>query len=243
MSEWNQAYQLAKLELQASKLSFIYGFVLTMFVTLFLITTLPSYLDNGYVGYDFFFLLLFSVGAIWAKPKEFQIQKVSGVLLASPILMMQLALPIKRSVLVKSRFIIQFFYSIPYQLLFLIAFYIFSPITNVLSTQEYLAFAALWLLIGIFLGSALPVADAGDTSKLTTTVAGSIFASLILLIGSFTILTTVHVSTGEGPVYWSLVAIGKGPVASLAVALLLTVGAMGYWISYMKKRIGKQDYL
>ncbi|MFD2629722.1 hypothetical protein [Oceanobacillus kapialis] len=243
MSEWLQAYRIAKLELQKSVLGFLQGLFLTTFVTIFLITSLSSYLDNGYVGFDFFFLLLFSVGLIWAKPKEFQLQKVNGDLLASPIFMMQLALPIKRSILIKSRFIIQFVYSFPFQLLFLIAFYIFSPINDTFSISGYLAFMVFWLLIGMFFGCALPSADAGDSSKLTTTTIGSIFSSILLLIISIAVLIAVHASTGEGPVYWSIKTIERWPLLAIGIAILLTLTTMAYWLSYMQKRLAKQDYL
>ncbi|WP_042221273.1 hypothetical protein [Oceanobacillus manasiensis] len=242
MSEWKQAYQTAALELRASKLNIVFGFVITILVSFFLITTLSSYLDNGYVGYDFIYLILFSIGGLWCKPKEFQIQ-VNADLLASPILIMQLALPVKRSVLVKSRFIIQFFYSAPLQLYFLIAFYLFSPIGDTLGLANYLAFSLLWLLIGLVLGSYFVTGDAGDSSKLSRTTIGSIFVGILMLIVAFTVLTSVHFLTGEGPVYWSIEAAEKWPLVSLCITLLLTLVATRYLHSYMQKRITKLDYL
>src|SRR5690625_1887268 len=113
MNDCKQAFSIAKLELKASVLSFLFALTFVSFITFALATSMDSYMDNGYAGFDLLFILIFTFGPVWTKPKDFQLQKIYGGLLASPVLVMQNQLPIRTEVLVKSRFIVHFFYSFP----------------------------------------------------------------------------------------------------------------------------------
>lgn len=220
MQEWKQAYSLAKLELKASVFGFLFAIVFMMIVILSIVTSLDSYLGNGYAGFDFFFILIFSIGAIWTKPKDFQIKKISGNLSASPLLVMQKQLPIKQEIIIKSRFIVHFFYSFPFQVLTLFAFYLYSPLQGILSISSFIAFSIMWLSFGIYAGYMFPTADAGDKGPFTETTAAVIFA-FVLIIGIFFVFSFIHILFGNGIVYWSIILVQKWPILSAVVSILL----------------------
>ncbi|MBP3041794.1 hypothetical protein J9303_20340 [Bacillaceae bacterium Marseille-Q3522] len=75
-------------------------------------------------------------------------------------------LPIKRNVLILSRFFAFFTFSIPFHVLLLSTFYLFSSeIRSQLLLVPYLVFSIIWLCIGVILGAMFPTSDIGD--KLT----------------------------------------------------------------------------
>src|SRR5690625_910124 len=164
MNDWKQAFTIAKLELKASMLSFLYALVYVLLFTFVLARSLDSYMDNGFAGYDLFFILIFTFAPVWTKPKDFQLQKIYGDLLASPVLVMQNQLPISNEVLVKSRFVIHFFYSFPFQLLTIIGFYTLSPLPEILSAGEFIAFGIMWIAFGVYFGYVIPENEAGEKS-------------------------------------------------------------------------------
>lgn len=242
MQDWKQGFGLAKFELRESKGSLILSLLFFLLMFSSFRSSLPSYIENGFVGYDFFFILIFSVATFWAKPKAFQSNKINSELQASPILVMQSQLPIKREVLVKSRFIIHFFYSFPYQALLLILLYTFTPgLSELLSLGSYIAFSIIWLSFGIYTGYVFPMSEAGDKTATTT---GAMIAYLIVfLMIMFFVLIYVHFLFGNGIVYWSIVFAQKWPLLSSAISILLAFLGFKHWQHYMKKATEKLDYL
>lgn len=242
MQEWKQACSLAKLELKASGLALLFAFIFVLLIISSLVSSLDSYLGNGYVGYDFFFVLVFSIAAIWTKPKDFQIQKINGNFSASPLLVMQKQLPIKQEVIIKSRFIVHFFYSFPFQVLTLFAVYLFSPLQGMLSIGSFIAFSIMWLSFGIYAGYMFPMTDAGEKGPFSETTAAVIFG-VVLLIIIFIIFSFIHILFDNGIVYWSIILVQKWPILSTAVSIVLAFAGFKHWQYYMRKRMNRFDYL
>lgn len=242
MQDWKQAYSLAKLELKESKSGLLFAFVFTMFILYFIATSLESYLDNGYAGYDFFFIILFTFAGIWTMPKEFQSKKINADLMASPVLMMHKQLPIKDNVIIKSRFIIYFFYSFPFQLISLIAFYLLTPLYGMLSFSSFIALAIIWLAFGIYVGYAIPASEAGIKGASATTL-GSIIITIVSFIGLLFVFTFIHFLSGNGIVYWSIIFAQKWPLLSVIISIVLASLAFRYYKRSMKKKMDELDYL
>lgn len=242
MQDWKQAFWLATFELSESKRSFIFPFIFFLFLLSYFRSSLPSYLENGFIGYDLFFVLVFSVAAFWAKPKEFQSYKISSNLQASGLLVMQSQLPIKRDVLVKSRFIIHFFYSFPYQVFLLILLYALTPeLSELLTFGSYIAFSIIWLSFSIYTGYVFSMSEAGDKTAMTT---GAVIAyCIVFLIILFFIFTFIHVLFDNGIVYWTIIFAQKWPLLSSAISILLAFFGFKHWQYYMKKTMKKVDYI
>jgi hypothetical protein len=240
MKNWKQAFWLAKFELKESKLSFLLLLLFYSLIILGLISSLESYLDTNFVGLDFFFILLFTYAATWTKPKHFQVQQMNDELVASPTIFMLQQLPITKDLIVKSKFIIYLVYSVPPQILLLISLYLFTPaLHGMIEVSSYLVFAIIWLSFGVYIGGVIPASDAGDNaSKLKVAVYGVLM--LIALIVFFTIFRLV---SDHGIVYWTLIFAKKWPLLSGVSSIILAIFGFNYWQSYMKKMMGKLDYL
>ncbi|MCC2249886.1 hypothetical protein JUJ52_07885 [Virgibacillus sp. AGTR] len=242
MKEWKQAYQVAKLELTHSIKGFFFYFIFLMFILSFLATSLESYIDNDFMGYDFFFIFLFFMGGFWAKPKVFQSQKQALDVLVSPTLIMQLQLPIKQDVLIKSRFIIYFCYSLPWQVIFLILFYYVSPINEMLSISAYIAFSVIWLSTAVYVGTLFPMSDAGERGFAATTI-GTIIIAIMVLFLMFIAFLGIYFFTDHGFVYWSIVIAKKWPFLASILSIGLAGAALQAHQIYMKKIMNKLDYI
>src|SRR5690625_4670586 len=160
MEQWKRAFRLATFELTASPLHlltlYILSPILLLFIGLFMVSPiLDAYFEKNYVGIDFLFILLFTLVPAWSRPNKFQLQQIDSDhdLWASPTLVMQLQLPIPKETLIKSRLVIYFFYSFPFQCLFLFLTYVLTPAINMtMSPGSYLAFSVIWLSFGVYVG-------------------------------------------------------------------------------------------
>ncbi|MBP1970974.1 MFS family permease [Virgibacillus natechei] len=240
MRDWKQAYWLAKFEWKSSIKAFIWTFLFFTVIALFFLESFSAYLDNDYVGFDVLFIILFALAPSWLRSKEFQIQKISGELWASPSLIMLTQLPLSKNVVTKSRFIVYFAYAFPYQLLMLIALYVVNPEFQVMmSPVSHIAFAIIWLAFGVYVGFIMPVSDSGDraNTKIVT------FYSIVLIIGGIGILTFFHFIFGYGFVYWTVMLSQNWPLLSSVISIVLAFLGFNYWQRYMKRNIDKLDYL
>ena len=86
----------------------------------FIVFSADTYLETGFVLFDVFFLLITGIAATWAKPKEFQLQKMKGISTVNPYFVMLNQLPIPKEILIKNRFVIYYAYAVPFHTLFLI---------------------------------------------------------------------------------------------------------------------------
>lgn len=240
MKSWKEAFWLAKFELNESKLRFLLLLLFYPLITLGLISNFESYLEINSVTIDFFFILLFTFAAIWAKPKHFQVQQVSDELVASPAIFLLQQLPITKELIVKSRFIIYFVYSIPPQILLLTLLYLLTPaVHGMIGIGPYLSFVIIWLSFGVYIGGIVPTSDAGDkASRVKVAVYGVLM--VIALIAFFTLFTLF---SEHGIVHWTLIFAKKWPLLSGSLSIVLAFIGLNYWQRYMNKMIGKLDYL
>ncbi|WP_164667470.1 hypothetical protein [Virgibacillus doumboii] len=240
MKDWKQAFWLAKFEMKASKHIFPLLMLIAVAFALFLITSISSYLENNYAGFDWLFLMVFIFFSVWMKPKNFAYQRINNDLWASPSFVMFMQLPINKDIIIKSSFVVYYCYTLPIQLITLILFHSFSPtIQNLMSPGSYIAFMIIWLSIGVYFGGGVPVADAGYNANTYNTVLNMIVAFIALIV----VFTATILISGHGVMHWTILFAQKWPVLSIAVSILLAVAGFKFWIHYMKKTMKKLDYL
>ncbi|MFD1361392.1 hypothetical protein [Lentibacillus salinarum] len=240
MKDWKEAYRLAMFEIKKSKWSFPISFVVFVLIGLSIGSLLGDYLDNSYVGPDFIFVLLFTFMPAWAKPKDFQIKQLNGGMWVPPPVIMLKQLPVKENVLIKSRFIIYYIFSLPIQVVFLLILYASSPgLRDVLPPGSYVAFSIIWLAFSFYIGGILPASDAGT---ITNTGMVTLYGIMILL-GFITVLTFIHMITGQGIVYWTVIVAEKWSIVSSVISIILAFFGATYWRHNMRQTIRKMDYL
>lgn len=240
MQNWKHALWLAKFELNVSKMNVLFTMVFFLFVSTGLKSSYGTYLDKGFVLVDLLYLVMFTAGALWTKPKELQVQRIHNELLAQPTFIMQNQLPVPKDALIKSRFIIYFVYSFPWQLLLLLTSYLFAPeLKTMMTPGQFIAFSIIWLSFGIYAGYIFPASDAGDQSTRLKTVVYSIafFAGMIVLLTFFNLISPY------GIVHWTIIFAQKWPMLSAIISILLAGLGFNYWLRYMKKTADKIDYL
>ena len=98
MKSWKQAFWLAKSEWKVSIVNIFLSWLILTIVTLIFLTSFNRYMEENYIGFDIFFLLVFSFGPFLFRSKYFQYKKVSGHIWASPTLIMQAQLPIPKNI-------------------------------------------------------------------------------------------------------------------------------------------------
>ncbi|CAM3260410.1 hypothetical protein FITA111629_13455 [Filibacter tadaridae] len=241
MESWNQAILLAKFELRNSKKALVLLSLLLIPYAFFIIYSTPMYLETGFVLYDPFFLIIIGVAALWARPKEFQLKRAGNNSWVNPYFIMLHQLPISREILIKNRFVIYYAYAVPLHTLFFMSIYIFSEtMRTTLTFPQYVAFALIWISFGLYWGSIYPVTDLGEapTSSNFKTYLYSILFIIVVCGGLF----LLHVYTGYGVVYWTMIAAKKWPllssIASMIAAYIGTILAL----RQANKKIKEIDY-
>ncbi|WP_188454745.1 hypothetical protein [Virgibacillus oceani] len=240
MQDWKHAFWLARFELRASKKGFLGLFVFFIFMMLFFVSSAGSYLENNFAGFDVFFILFFTVSMIWTKPKDFQNKKINGEIFASPSLVMLNQLPIRKGIIVKSRFIVHFVYAFPFQLALLVSLYLLTPeLQELMSLGSYGVFSIIWLAFGIYAGSIFPASDAGEKLRATTAI---VYGFIFILIALF-VFAIFQLISDYGVVQWTIIFAQKWPFLSSILSILLAFFGFNYWQRYMKKTMEKLDYL
>lgn len=240
MSSWKQAFSLAWFELRKSKIGLWYLFVVLIAVSILFEDMLPGYLENNFVGMDVFFLIAFGVPPVWMKRKEFQYQKIDENTWGSPLFITLTQLPIKKEVLVGSRFIIYFTFAIPFQIFLLISLYMFSnEIRATMPPTAYVVFAIIWIAYGTCLGGAFPAVDAGDRITLFKSTVQAIAFLTIL----FAALTAFNLLYGDGLVTWTIMLANEWPILSILVSIIVAIITIRYYVNYAYKKMKTIDYL
>ncbi|MED1864455.1 hypothetical protein P4V41_13395 [Fictibacillus nanhaiensis] len=239
MNRWKQAFSLSKFELTQSKKSIFTLLFLLVPYSYFLTAAISSYLEGHFMLYDIFFLLTFGVAAIWAKPKKHQYQKLSDNMWAQPFTVFLNQLPIPKDIVVRSRFLIYFIYSVPFHLTVLIIMYSFAPeLRQTLPPLEFIAFSLIWLSFGICYGSVYPASDSGDK---VTNVKMAFYA--FVLLGSFTLLLfAVPYLSSHGLVGLTILVASKWPIVTSVVSIIAACASVAFWMRYMKNHMNKLDY-
>lgn len=240
MTNWKQAFFLAITEIKVSKRALLFLPIFTSLITLGMISSTAGYLESNYVGFDLFFILMFTVAPIWAKPKYFQVQQINDKLLASPFVIMMNQLPIKKEIIVKSRFIIYLIYLIPVQLILLSSLYLFVPaLREIMTVGTYLVFSLIWIAFSLYMGSIFPASEAGDkASSLKVIVYG-----IVMVIATIVFFTLFRLLSAHGIVSWTIYFAQHWPIRSSLISVLLSFIGLKYWRYYTIKTITKMDYL
>ncbi|TFJ92961.1 hypothetical protein [Lentibacillus salicampi] len=240
MQHWKEAFRLAKFEIKASKWMFPVSFILFILIGLSIASSLGEYLENGFVGPDFFFTLLFTFAPAWTRPKDFQMKSINETMGAAPSVMMLKMLPVKEDVLIRSRFLIYYVLALPVQVVFLVMLYAISPaLWDVLSVGGYIAFSVIWLAFSVYFGSIFPASESGDKTRTSTIV----WYGVIVLIIYASVLMGFHCITEQGVLYWTIIAAQNWPLLSSVISILMAVLGVKYWKHYMTKQMRKVDYL
>ncbi|MEF7564917.1 hypothetical protein V4V35_18085 [Bacillus infantis] len=238
MNEWKEAMWLVKFELGKSARGFIQ---LILNTVLFLgVTVLAFSLGIGKTAIvDFMFMILFGFSGAWSRTKDFQSQKVQRDVWASPYFMTLSQLPIRKGILVKSRFLTYFMTVIPAQLIFMILLYSFSPSLNhELGIGGFAAFTLMWLAFSIFFGLSFPAMEAGDMINRTRMVIYS-----IMLYGGGIAAVILFNTYSSGLVGWTIMAAGKWPIFTSLLAIAAAAACTLFYKKYMLKKMSTIDYL
>lgn len=239
LEDWKQAAALAKFELRNSKRALITLVVMLITYAFLMIYSAPMLVET--IIYDLFFLIFIGMAASWAKPKDFQINKMWNGLWGTPYFSLLHQLPIRKEILIKNRFVIYYAYSIPFHALFLISIYAFSSsIRTILTFPEYTAFTIIWLSFGIYWGTVFPLSDLGEIRE-TSTFKISLYIILYfgLIIGG---VFTVELFTGYGVVYSSMMLAKKWPLLSSLLSIILAFVCTVIALRQANKKIMKIDY-
>lgn len=239
MEDWKQAAALAKFELRHSKKAVIpLGFMLFVYAFL-MVYAAPQLIET--VFYDLFFLIFIGMAALWAKPKEFQGNKMRDGSYGTPYFVMLHQLPIKNDILIKNRFVIYFIYSIPAHFIFLFSMYAFSAeIRAILTFPEFVAFSIIWLSFGIYWGVQNPATDVIQIVK-TSTVKMWV-ATVFLLAFCVGGVILLQQFTGYGIVYNSMMLAKKWPLYTSILSILAAVVCTKLALRQANKKIMKTDY-
>lgn len=239
MSTWKKAFSLAKFELKVLNLYVFLATIVFLIILLLVSTSFPYYLENNYMGFDFIFIVFFSVAPYWLKGKPFQYEKVKGELWAPPAYIMFLQLPIPKEVLIKSRLLSYYLITIPVLVLSLILIYAVTPdIHSDMTIYAYIAFSIIWIAFSIYIGAIMPASDVGDYVNFKTTMLAIIqMVAFFAIIGLF-----FHFVLGYGVVYGTIIFAKSKPTLSILISLIASFLGLKFWLRYMSKKTEKLDY-
>lgn len=240
MNTWKQTLRLASLELKTSPIRLILCWTFLPLFCLIFLTGFQSYLDNHYMGYDAFFIILFSFAPYYFKSQFFQYRKVYDHLWASPVLLMQLQLPIPKNILVKSRLVIYLVYWVPFISISFLLFYLASDaIKLTFDMPTYITFFIIWFAISFAIGIILPASDVGDYVTTKTWIYYTIGLALFLLV----LLLFFHLYLEFGIVAGTVQLAEGLPILSIILAILLILSSWKFWQVSMIKKMNKLDYM
>ncbi|MFK4996671.1 hypothetical protein ACI2OX_01450 [Bacillus sp. N9] len=123
MESWKQALWLVKFECKAYKKSMFSILLIYVASLLVLVYSLESDIEPLD---DLFFVSIFWFMFYFTRPKEMQLQKMSGEFWGVPYFVVLKQLPIPKDVLIKSRFLQYYITSVPAHLFILILLFISS---------------------------------------------------------------------------------------------------------------------
>lgn len=239
MKHSKRAFSLAFLEIKTSILYLLLFIPVFVVFTLLFTTSFSPYLKANNVGFDFLFILIFSVIPIWLRNKHFQIQKIQGSVWASPTYVMQMQLPIPTQILAKSRLITYLFFSIPFHALLLLLIYLFTPALQVTLTPfVYFSFSIIWICFGVYGGLIMPASDVGDIITVKTMT----ISSIGLITGFIIALTFFHLVLGYGIVYWTIMIAQNYPLSSIILSIFLAILGFRFWQQMMIRKTKQFDY-
>ncbi|RDW20441.1 hypothetical protein [Oceanobacillus chungangensis] len=240
MQDLKQAYQLAMYELRTAKISYFGSVILYLLISLLFLVVDGKGKTIGWTINDILLMVIFCFAPYYMKPKEFQLQKISGDLWASPSVILLRQLPIKENVLIWSRLIVYSFYSLLPQIILLIALYLLSSnYREIMTPTEYMIFSIIWLAIGIIIGFSMAASDVGEFINPKS----MIMASIIIITSLAIIYFIFYRVLEDGIVRWTIYIASEWSFLSIVISIIVTILSVKYWIHYMKKKMTELDYL
>lgn len=236
MDNWKHAVYLAWFEIRYSFVQLLFSLPLIMMFSLFISLSTDLFEQSNAIFVDLLLIWLSFVPFL-IRPESTKIQKINGKLLASPVILMNLTVPVPKDILIKSRIVISLIHSLTISIPFLFIIYLFSPSAKgLLSFGLYSVFMIVWVAFQVIIVP--PTADIGQrTSFVTSTFI--LIAFLVLLIG---FLYFLHFYLGIGIVHGSIKLIQDWPILTAITAILLIVLNVNKNQFYMKKQLKKIDY-
>lgn len=261
MNEWKEAYWLTRLEFKRMNIGLFIVILLFLMPAFFFLTHFlaTQYFNHESLTLDFVFLFFFaylskSIWPIYTRQKNYELKDhIAGLS----------QLPIQKEIIVKQRFLVDLFVSVPIQVTLLIILYIGSPsISTKVSPMTYIIFSFIWLCFSVYVGSMFVTFIAGFTMKevLLYTVIGFALIFSIVIIEAYPYMTfetdwsfppTMDQSflsiewedNLRGYINWTMVFAEKQPVLSIIVSLLLAIVGCKLWMNRMARTIERTDYL
>lgn len=247
MGDWKEAWQLTKIELKTYLWWNLLGAIFFIVAAALLGIGFPYYMDNNPLLeennpglYDIGFIAMFWVVPYWIRPKEFRYQAVSSDFWVTPYFIKLMQLPIPDSVIIKHRFLSQMFIVVPYHVLFLILFYLFSGLTGTfMSPVTFVVFAVIWMSFSIYAGHLYTASDAGDR------ISPFKMVLLFIVMGGVGLLVYLWFSfySPYSAVEWTVLFATEWPILSSVISIVLAFLGLRYWMYHMKKTMNKLDYL
>lgn len=238
MSHWQQVSWLMKFEYRHIWKHLLLLIPMLVFLVIIIIPSFPEYLKNSFFGIDIMFFLAFGIVTGWARPKDFRLDKQDNGLWASTYQLTLQQLPIKKSVIIKYRFLTYIITATLFGILLLISLYALSPeIRESMSISTYFVFSIIWLSFNLYSGSSQLIEEVGSPFRhliLWSFVAGFVFMIMLILI--------FYKWSSLGLVGWTIYMANFHPVASIIVSLSLTFFGLWLWMYIMRKRMQTIDY-
>lgn len=239
MNTWKEAILLAKFELKSSQAQLFLCWLILTILSLIFLTSFKGYVEENYIGFDIFFLLVISFGPFWFRSKQFQYRRISNRLWASPVLIMQNELPIPKEVIAKSRLIIYLAYLMPFIFTVFSFLYIFNgTVREMMDLFTYAAFVLIWILYALYFGMIMPSSDAGDYHTPTKMVV-SFLISFSLGLGFILFFYQV---LGYGIVAWTIMLAQDWAFVAIGISIILVIISWKALPIYMVKTMKKLDY-
>lgn len=237
MTEWKDAFWLTKNEVKRSYISYLIIFgilILSIFFTSYLI---DDYFAAPTIGLDIVFLLVFTT-VLYALQIHLTANKIAFNRYVSPYIMRLNHLPIKKEVIVKHRFLMFIFLSVPFQVLFLLGVYLSSvTVQDKMSLNTFIVFAFIWLCFSIYIGAG-PI-----TYSVGTRIINWMLFGLVLYIGFIAYIILFFKVYTFGLINWTIGVATNYPILSIVISGGLAIIGWYFWQWVMLKKMKRFDYL
>lgn len=240
MINWKDIWWLTKFEFRHAYREFFVRFAILIVAFTIVVSSVPDYFEQAFIGVDFQFLFIFIVFGGYFISKPFKAEKVSGEFFVSPHLITLNALPISRKTIVKYRFTSYFIVSFFFNSLFLIGLYILSPIIRDMMTPSiYIVFSIIWLCFGIYIG-AIQLLFEVKFNRLIFMLVFIFILGPIFLIVDTVLFYKIYTN---GLVHWVIMIANHFPIIASVLSILLAVIGWNFWMYRMRLRMERTDYV
>ena len=239
MSEWKEAFFLATFEFKKSLVNLTLGW-LGFFALSLIIFILYNHFDSPDPYHDFIFLILLSSGPFLLRNNYFKNREMSHKSWFSPILLMQMQLPISKRIIAKSRLITYAAYLFPFLAALFPMLYLIDNELGTMGIVPYIAFCLIWIAFCFSFGMLAPVVDVGfyyaTKNVIIYSLVGLSIAAVFILIYHFYV-------PDDGIVLWIAALAQKWPLTSMFISIVLIHANWMFWPLYMQKQMKKLDYM